>query len=168
MGLPLLATTAGVENGRSHKKGPQLTGQEETRTSFLQAPGTQHCQEPESPRKWILPQALPRRQPGQQPDFDPVRPKTGQTSHWPTVLWDRDLLVSVSLSVCPTLCDPMDCSPPGSSVHGILQAGTLEWVAMPSSRGSSQPRDWTWVSCIAGGFFTTMPSGKPLVRPLRL
>ena len=42
---------------------------------------------------------------------------------------------------CLTLCDPMDCSPPGSSVHGILQARTLEWVAMPSSRGSSQPRD---------------------------
>ena len=47
---------------------------------------------------------------------------------------------------CPTLCNPMDCSPPGSSVHGILQARILEWVAMPSSRGSSQPRDWTHVS----------------------
>ena len=42
---------------------------------------------------------------------------------------------------CPTLCDPRDCSPPGSSVHGLLQARILEWVAMPSSRGSSQPRD---------------------------
>ena len=42
---------------------------------------------------------------------------------------------------------------PGSSVHGILQARILEWVAMPSSRGSSQPRDWTWISCIAGRFF---------------
>ena len=41
----------------------------------------------------------------------------------------------------PTLCDPIDCSPPGSSVHGIFQARILEWVAMPSSRGSSQPRD---------------------------
>ena len=55
---------------------------------------------------------------------------------------------------CPTLCDPMDCSPPGSSVHGILQARILEQVAMPSSRGSSQPRDQTQVSCTAGGFFT--------------
>ena len=45
-----------------------------------------------------------------------------------------------------TLCDPMDCSPPGVSVHGILQARILEWVAMPSSRGSSQPRDQTQVS----------------------
>ena len=48
----------------------------------------------------------------------------------------------------------MDCSPPGSSVHGILQARTLEWVSIPFSRGSSQPRDWTGVSWIAGRFFT--------------
>ena len=47
---------------------------------------------------------------------------------------------------CLTLCDPVDCSPWGSSVHGRLQARKLEWVAMPSSRGSSQPRDWTQVS----------------------
>ena len=60
-----------------------------------------------------------------------------------------------SLHLCLTLCDAMDCSPPGSSVHGILQARILEWVAMPSSRGSSQPRDRTQVSRIAGGFFTT-------------
>ena len=46
-----------------------------------------------------------------------------------------------SLQLCLTLCNPMDCRPPGSSVHGILQARTLEWVAMPSSRGSSRPRD---------------------------
>ena len=48
---------------------------------------------------------------------------------------------------CPTLCDPMDCSPPGSSVHGISQARILEGVAISYSRGSSQPRDWTQVSC---------------------
>ena len=48
---------------------------------------------------------------------------------------------------------PMDCSPPGSSVHGILHARTLEWVAIPFSRGSSWSRDWTWVSCTAGRFF---------------
>ena len=53
-----------------------------------------------------------------------------------------------------TLFDPVDCSPPGFSVCGILQARILEWVAIPSSRGSSPTRDWTWVSCIAGGFFT--------------
>ena len=50
------------------------------------------------------------------------------------------------LQSCPTLCGPMDCSPPGSSVHGILQARILEWVAMPSSRGPSQPSDRTSVS----------------------
>ena len=48
----------------------------------------------------------------------------------------------------------MDCSPPGFSVHGILQARILEWVAIPSSMGSSQTRDWTQVSCITGRFFT--------------
>ena len=68
---------------------------------------------------------------------------------------------------CPTLHDPMDCSLPGSSVHGIFQARVLEWgaiilqvrilewVAFPFSRGSSQPRGRTQVSCIAGGFFTS-------------
>ena len=55
--------------------------------------------------------------------------------------------------LCLTLCNPMDCSPPGSSIHGILQARTLEWIAVPFSRGSSQPRDWTLVSCIAGRLF---------------
>ena len=55
---------------------------------------------------------------------------------------------------CLTLCSPMACSPPGSSVHGILQARILEWAAILSSRGSSQPRDRTQVSHIAGRFFT--------------
>ena len=53
-----------------------------------------------------------------------------------------------------TLCDPMDYSLPGSSVHGILQARILEWVAMLSNRGSSQPRDPTQVSHVAGRFLT--------------
>ena len=57
--------------------------------------------------------------------------------------------------LCPTLSDPMDCSPPGSFVHEILQARTLEWIAMSFCMGSSQPRDQTWVSQIAGKFFTT-------------
>ena len=55
---------------------------------------------------------------------------------------------------CPTLCDPMDCSLPGSSVHGIFQARVPEWVAISFSRGSSQPRDWTQVSHIVGRHFT--------------
>ena len=55
---------------------------------------------------------------------------------------------------CVQLCDPMDCSLPDSSFHGIFQARILEWVAIPFSRGSSWPRDQTQVSCIAGRFFT--------------
>ena len=62
---------------------------------------------------------------------------------------------------CPTLCDLMDCSPPGSSVHGILSARLLEWVARYSSRGSSWPRDLIWVSYTEGGLSTTVPPGKP-------
>ena len=58
----------------------------------------------------------------------------------------------------------MDCSPPGSSVHGILQARTLEWVAIPSSKGSSQPRDQTQVSCIVGGLFTIWASRGILLK----
>ena len=54
---------------------------------------------------------------------------------------------------CPTLCDPMDCSLPGSSLYGILQARVQEWVAIAFSRGSSWPRDRTWVSCIPGRRF---------------
>ena len=60
---------------------------------------------------------------------------------------------SVSRSVVP-LCNPMDCSPPGSSVHEILQERTPQWVAISFSRGSSWPRDRTWVSHIVGRFYT--------------
>ena len=55
---------------------------------------------------------------------------------------------------CPTLCNPMDCSLPGFSVHGIFQARVLEWVAISFSKGSSRPRDRTQVSCIVGRRFT--------------
>ena len=68
---------------------------------------------------------------------------------------DIACLCAKLLQSCLALWDPMDCSPPGSSVHGILQASILECVAMPSSMGSSWPGDWTQVSCIAGGFFTS-------------
>ena len=54
-----------------------------------------------------------------------------------------------SLQSCPTLCDPMDCRPPGSSVHGILQARIMEWVTMPFSKRSSQPRDRSCVSYVS-------------------
>ena len=67
------------------------------------------------------------------------------------VVWKMKVLVT---QFCMTIYDRMDCSLPGSSVHGILQARILEWVAIPFSRGSSWPRNWTWVSHIAGRFFT--------------
>ena len=65
--------------------------------------------------------------------------------------------------LCPTLCNPMDCSLPGSSIHEILQTRILEWVAISFSRGSSQPRDWTGVSGIAGRFFTVWATRKALI-----
>ena len=69
-----------------------------------------------------------------------------------------------SLWSCPTLHSPRDCSPPGSSVHGIHQARILKRVAMPSSSRSSRPRDRahaSWVSCIACGFLTPESQGSP-------
>ena len=71
----------------------------------------------------------------------------------------RGVCVLVTQS-CPTLCNPKNCSPPGSSVHGILQARMLEWVAIPFSRGSSRPMDQTQVSCITGRFFTIGAIGE--------
>ena len=64
------------------------------------------------------------------------------------------MLCVLSHSVSLTLWDPMDCSLPAPLFMGNLQAEILEWVAVPFPRGSSQPRDWTQVSCISGGFFT--------------
>ena len=64
--------------------------------------------------------------------------------------------------LCPTFFHPMDCSPPGSSVHAISKARILEWVAISFCMGSSGPRDWTHVSCIVGKLFTAEPPGKLL------
>ena len=63
--------------------------------------------------------------------------------------WHYACMCAKSLQSCLTLWDPMDCSPPDSSVHGVLQARILEWVAIPSSRGSSQPRDRSCVSSVS-------------------
>ena len=71
--------------------------------------------------------------------------------------------VLLFLQSCPTLWDPMDCAHQAPLSMGILQARTLEWVAMPSSRGSSQPRDRTKVFCIADRFFTVWATGEALV-----
>ena len=67
------------------------------------------------------------------------------------MLWRVCVLVTQSY---PTLCDPKDCSSPGSSVHGIIQERILQWVAIPFSRRSSRPRDQTQVSCTAGRSFS--------------
>ena len=87
-------------------------------------------------------------------------------------LYNTWIIFSPPLSLCcvvlsrfnPTLCSHVNCSPPGSSVHGILQARILEWVAMPSSRGSSQSRDWACGSCTPGRIFTSEPLGKPKIQ----
>ena len=65
------------------------------------------------------------------------------------IQWNIACICTKSLQLCLSLCDPMDCSPPGFSVHGILQARILEWVAISSSRGSSGPRDGTCVSYVS-------------------
>ena len=70
--------------------------------------------------------------------------------------------------LCLTLCDPVDCRLPGSCVHGILQARILEWVAISFSRGSSQARDQTWVTCIVSRFFTFWATREALSLPSTL
>ena len=72
-------------------------------------------------------------------------------------------MLAESLQSCPTLCDPMDCSPTGFSAHGILQARTLEWIAMPLSRGSSLPRDRAPVSWQADSL-PPAPSEKSIAK----
>ena len=88
---------------------------------------------------------------------------------WNTSFQNRKEFVSgfacLVTQPCLTLCDPMDCSPPSSSVHGIFQARILECIAISSSRGSSQPRDWGHISCIysiEGRFLTAEPLKKPI------
>ena len=70
-----------------------------------------------------------------------------------------DVVVQALSCVC-LFCDPMDCSPPGSSVHGIFQARIRKWVAISLSRASSWPRDQIPISCVVGRFFTTEPPVK--------
>ena len=85
---------------------------------------------------------------------------------WVTKPESCSCLLSVSLLVaqsCLTLWDPLDYNLPGSSVHGILQARILEWVAISFSRENSWPGDRTWVSEIAGGLFSAEASGKPFL-----
>ena len=92
-------------------------------------------------------------------------------SHWKSLkTFLRACMHAQLLQSCPTLCNPVDCSPPGSSVHGILQARILKWVITPSSRGSSQPRDPTsvsWISYLAGGFFTHWATWKQVKKQVK-
>ena len=93
-------------------------------------------------------------------------PKGGWTANPSQRWWEHFCVCAQS---CPTLCDLMDCSPPGSSVHGIFQARVLQWVTISFSRVSSQPRDWTTslaYPALAGRFFTTEPPGKPWWKPM--
>ena len=99
------------------------------------------------PERGILWKALPGHNEIKEEEINNYIWKNKYSSAW------KNFKVLVTWS-CPTLCNLMDSSPPGSSVHGILQGRTLEWVAIPFSRGSSQPRDWIPISCIAGRFFT--------------
>ena len=80
-------------------------------------------------------------------------PHAMHTALYVYVYVSYECMLAQLLESCVTPCDPMDCSPPGSSIHRILQARILEWVAISFSRGSSWPRDWTWVSHIAGRCF---------------
>ena len=82
------------------------------------------------------------------------------------VMWPGESESKVTQS-CPTLCDPMDGSLPGSAVHGIFQARMLEWAAISFSRGSSQPRDRTRVSCIADRRFTIWATREAQMWPGR-
>ena len=101
-------------------------------------------------------------------DVWPLAPTTSHTDRWGhsdlvkvtlsrskrELIWSSgsshcDALCAKLLQSCPTLCDPLDCSPPGSSVHGISQSRILEWVATLSSKGSSWSRDWACISYVS-------------------
>ena len=95
----------------------------------------------------------------QNTEFESERPASYKYQ-FASIIKDRCIWINaMTLKVlaaqsCLTLCDSMDCNPPGSLVHGILQARILEWISIPFSRGSSWPKDQTLVSCITGVFFT--------------
>jgi len=112
-------------------------------------------------------------------NVSPVNHQHSQNTHVPPwwlsrVSWQTPALCALPhvtyvtiarMLSCVQLCNPMDCSLPGSSVQGIFQARILEWVTISFSRGSSQSRDRNWVSCsscIAGRFFTAEPPGKSM------
>jgi len=80
----------------------------------------------------------------------------------PSRVWSWQCMYVLVTQSCRTLCNPMNCSPSGSSVHGLSQARILKWFAIPFTRGSSWPKDWTQVICIAGRFFTVWATWEAL------
>ena len=108
---------------------------------------------PSSSREHMMtnPVCLFLRLPNQCTSLNVVAEREGDVYHVGCEYWSSaDVRVIPSMIVaqlCPTICDPMDSSLPGSSVHGMVQARTLEWVVVSSSRASSWPRDWAQVSC---------------------
>ena len=99
-----------------------------------------------------LPEPAERQSRGRGTTQQQPQPEAEENNHYQITAWQRQSESEVAQS-CLTLCDPMDCSPPGSCVHGILQARIPEWVAISFSRGSSRPRDRTQDSCITGRCF---------------
>ena len=102
--------------------------------------------------------------------FWPQSKACGILARWPGIKFTSSSVEGVCVCVCVcvkvtqsflTLCDPINCSPPGFSVHGILQARILEWVAMSSSKGSSQPRDRTQSPTLQVDSLQSEPPGKP-------
>ena len=92
---------------------------------------------------------------------DKKQPKCQSTDDRVKKMWVKwNIMFVLVAQMRLTLCNPVDCSPPGSPVHGILQGRIPEWVAIPFPRGSSQPRDWTFGFCIVGRFFTIWVTGK--------
>ena len=90
-------------------------------------------------------------------------------THFSIVLGSHACVPANSLQLCLILCDPVDHSPPDTFVHGILQERILEWVAMPSSRGSSWPRDWTMslmFPSVIGRFFITRATWEACISPV--
>ena len=112
-------------------------------------------------RNYVCSNLIQPTRPKMAEDVIPCRPWASLYAHCNTLAYDEghaqqrhdsseaDHYQGLYAQSCPTLCDPLDCSLPGSSVHGIFQARILEWVAISFSRGSSWPRDQTWVSCVS-------------------
>ena len=133
-------------------------------------PWTVACQAPLSMgfSRWQYCRGLPS-DPGIKPGSSAMQADSLLTEPWGTYpikgyypKYAKNSYSSVSRSIMSDSLRPHSLSPTSSSVHGILQARILEWTAIPFFRGSSQPRDQTWVSCIAGRFFTVWATGKIL------